>query len=402
MDVFVARQPIFDISKNVFAYELLFRTSMENFYDVRVGHDEAASRTISHSFSVIGFDTLTKNRRAFINFTKNLLLEGVPSLLPKEMVVVELLEDIEVDDAVVQACRRLKALGYVIALDDFIFTENVKPLIEIADIIKIDFLQTTGDERKTVMARVGNDHIRYLAEKVETAEDFQSAVDMGYVYFQGYFFSKPVVIHGSDVPGNKLNLMKIIHEVNRPDVEFKKVENIIKHDVSLSYKLLRLMNSAFFGFVSNIESIRHALVLLGVKEIRKWVSLLALSGLAVDKPEEILTSSVLRAKFCELLSGRVGLGARDADCFLMGMFSLIDALVDKPMSEILTDLPLAGDVKDALMGGQNNLYDVLHLVTAYERGEWDDIASRAGRLALAEEALPNLYMQSVQWANKAL
>lgn len=402
MEVFVARQPIFDIKKNVFAYELLFRSSLENYYDLRVGLDEAASKTISNSFLVIGVDTLTKSKKAFINFTRNLLLNEVPALLPKELIVVEILENIEPDEDIIYVCQKLKEAGFIIALDDFIFEKNLKPLIDLADIIKVDFIQTTGEERKAVIESVGNANIKFLAEKVETLEDFQLAVEMGYKYFQGYFFSKPVIIQEKDIPGNKLNMIRIIQEANRPEIGLDRIEDIIKHDVSLSYKLLRLINSAFFGFVAKVESIKHALILLGEKEIRRWVSLIALSGLAYDKPQELLNVAVLRAKFCESLAKKVGMGNREADFFLMGMFSLVDALVDKPIQKVLSELPLSNDIKDALLGKQNIFFDVLKLTFAYERGSWQDIPRLAGKFKLPEEVLPEIYIKSIEWTNKAL
>ncbi|MCP4715276.1 MAG: HDOD domain-containing protein [Deltaproteobacteria bacterium] len=400
MEVFVARQPIFNIEKEVIAYELLFRTSLENYYDVRVELDEASAQTISNSFLVIGVESLTKSKKAFINFTQNLLISNIPALLPKEMIVVEILENIEPTDEVIQACRRLKQAGFIIALDDFVFEENLKPLIDLADIIKIDFLLTTGDERKTVMEKAGRPEIKYLAEKVETIEDFQAAVEMGYSYFQGYFFSKPVIIQGKDIPNNKLNMMRVISEVNRPEIGFEKLEMIIKHDVALTYKLLRFINSAFFGLRAKVESIRHALALLGEKEIRRWASLLALSSLAYDKPQELVNISVLRGRFCETLAPQVGLGNREADCFLMGMFSLIDALVDKPKEDILTELPLSEEIMHALLGKPNVFNDVFRLMVAYEKGLWHEIPDIANKLQLPEDAIPEIYFKSVEWTNK--
>ncbi|MBW1894904.1 MAG: HDOD domain-containing protein [Deltaproteobacteria bacterium] len=398
--VFVARQPIFDTSKKVFAYELLFRSGLDNFYDLSTPLDTAASKTISNSFLAIGLDTITNGKKAFINFTKNLLTSGIPYLLPKELIIVEILEDIEPTDDLIEACKQLKKSGFILALDDFIYSEKLKPLIELTDIIKVDFLQTKADERKSVMERVGDPHIEFLAEKVETSEDFLEAVDMGYTYFQGYFFSKPLIIQGNDIPVNKLNMMKLINEVNKPDTGFDKIENIIKHDVSLSYKLLRFMNSAFFGFNSKIESIKHALVLLGEKEVKKWVSLVALSGLAYDKPRELINISVLRAKFCESLAEKTGVKVHADDCFLIGMFSLIDALIDKPLHDILPELPLAEYVKHALLGKHNVYSDLLQLTVAYERGEWEIITANSKRLKLQEETLPDIYLDSINWANR--
>ncbi len=400
--VFVARQPIFNADKKVLAYELLFRSSLENMYDTSVAIEDASASTISSSFDVIGMDKLTNNKKAFVNLSKNLLIRGVPLLLPKGQVVVEILEDIKADDEVIRACQRLKKAGLILALDDFIYDDHQRPLIDLADIIKVDFLQTTGDERKNIIKKVNNPGIHFLAEKVETQEDYQQALDFGYTYFQGYFFSKPVIVQGRDIPVNKLNFLRLIREVSSPELGFEKLEQIIKHDLALSYKLLRMINSSFFGFSAKVESIRHALVLLGEKEVRKWSSLLALNELAYDKPEELVNVSVVRARFCELLCEKFKLKKQPSDCFLVGMFSLIDALIDRPMQEIVTELPIADEVKHALLGRPNLFNDLLKLVVSYEKGFWEELPVYARKLKIREEDLPDMYMEAVTWSNTML
>ena len=400
--VFVARQPIFNAEKKVIAYELLFRSSLKNMYDTSVAIEDAAVSTISSSFNVIGMDKLTSNKKAFFNLTKNLLIQGVPHLLPKEQVVVEILEDVQADDEVVIACQKLKDAGFIMALDDFVYSDHLRPLIDLVNIIKVDFLQTTGDERKNVIEKVDNPKIYFLAEKVETLEDYQQALDLVYKYFQGYFFSKPHIVHGRDIPLNKANFMRLIREVNRNELGFEKLEQIIKHDLSMSYKLLRLINSAFFAFSAKVESIRHALVLLGENEIRKWSSLLALSELAYDKPEELVNLSVLRARFCELLSENNKLEMQPSDCFLVGMFSLIDALIDRPMKEIVAELPIGDEINQALLGQPNRFHDLLQLVVSYEKGYWEDLPVYAKKLNIPEEDLPDMYLDAVTWSNKMI
>lgn len=400
--VFVARQPIFDSHQQVLAYELLFRSGLANACDPTVSLDKASSCTIASSFLVIGIDTLTNSKKAFVNLTRNLLIGDVPRLLPKEHVVVEILEGTVVDDEVIRACRGLKEAGFVLALDDFIYDDSLRPLIELADIIKVDFLQTCGAERSRVIERVDIPSIRFLAEKVETVEEFNEAVSLGYSYFQGYYFSRPQIMKGRDIPAGKINYLRLIQEVNRTDMGFERLENIIKHDLSLSYKLLRLINSSFFGFSAKIESLRHALVLLGEKEIRKWASLLALTGMAHDKPRELVSLSVMRARFCESLASSVGLKERGSDCFLLGMFSLLDALVDRPLADILCELPLSEDVRQGLLGSGNVFDGLLQLTLAYEKGQWLDVRAWAVRFHISEDVLPELYLQAVAWANNML
>lgn len=399
MDVFVARQPIFDVRQKIFGYELLFRSSINNFYDRAVDGDYATKKLVSDSFLVFGADTLTKGKRAFVNFTRNLLLSAAPSDIPKDLIAVEILESIVPDDEVVSACKKLKQAGYIIVLDDFIFYERYRSLVELADIIKVDFIQTKGDERRAIIRTVNNNNVKFLAEKVESGEEFQEALNLGYVYFQGYFFSKPTIISGKDIPGQKLNYIRVLQEINRPEVEFEKISAIMARDVSLAYKLLKFVNSAFFSRNVKVESIKHALVLMGIQEIKKWVNLVALDSIGYDKPQELVVIALIRAQFCELTAVKTGLSENGHDYFLLGLFSVLDALVDRPMEEILSELPISDDIKSALMGADNTLHDVYCLALAYEKGDWAATSEYARKLQIAEADLPDMYFRSVQWAN---
>jgi len=399
LEVFVARQPIFDLKKNVVAYELLFRSGLDNFYDTEQDGDNATSKLITNSFLLIGLDTITKRKKAFINFTKHHILSRAPSVIPNDLISIEILEDVIPDQDVVTACAELKEKGYEIVLDDFVFSEEYKPLVELADIIKIDFLNTLGDERRVVLEQCKDRGIKFLAEKVETVEDFQMAVELGYEYFQGYFFSKPVIISGRDIPGMKFNHLRMLSEINRPDVEFDRLEDIIKHDVSLTYKLLKFINSAYFRFSMKVESIKHSLVLLGVKEIKKWASIIALSAIGDDKPQEVINLSLVRAKFCEFLATDTGMKNNESDYFMTGLFSLIDALIDRPMEEVLSELPISDDVKNALLCQKNLYNDILNLVVAYEKGEWETVTEYSEKTGVNEAVLPTYYFTSTKWAN---
>lgn len=398
MDVFVARQPIFDRKKNVAAYELLFRSGTENAYDTSLDGDRSTSNVITNSLLIIGLDNLTSGKKAFVNFTRNLLVQGVPSMLPKDALAVEILETVEPEPDVVQACRELKAAGYQLVLDDFVFQERYQPLVELADIIKVDFMATDRAQRAELVRRCRSESVRFLAEKVETQEAFQEALDAGYELFQGYFFSKPLIVSGRDIPSSKISYLRVLNEVNKPDADFERLEEIIKRDVSLTYKLLRFINSAYFRFSVKVESIKHALILLGTKEIKKWVSVVALSSMGFDKPQELLNLSLVRARFCETVAVKTGLEKRSADLFLTGLFSLIDALVDRPMHTVLTDLPIADDVKQALLGRDNPLRDVFGLVLSYERAEWTRTSVYANKLRVNEKELPELFLDSINWA----
>ena len=400
MDVFVARQPIFDREKVVHAYELLFRSGFENYYNA-LDDDKATVDVIANSFFVIGFDQLTDGRRAFINFTRNLLTRRVATLLPREAVTVEILEDVEPDGEMVKICKDLKESGYTVAMDDFVSKDVGNPLVQFADIVKVDFMGTEPAERKALCERLSATGVKPLAEKVETEDEFLDAVKWGYEYFQGYFFSKPVIRTGKRLAGNKLTYLQVLYEVNQPGISYDELEKLIKQDLSLTYQLLRFMNSAWFGFRSEIKSVRHALVLLGPKEIKKWFSLIALTNMATDKPEELILRAVARAKIAEGIAPLVGMKEHRSELFLLGMFSLIDAVTDTPMDEIMEKLPLDQQVKQALLGEECVFKTVYDTILSYERGEWDPFAECAHKLKLEEAAMPGLVSESQQWASQA-
>jgi c-di-GMP-related signal transduction protein len=399
MEIYVARQPIFNINQEVFAYELMYRSGAKKFYSSLNG-DQASSEVITNSFLLIGLETLTRGKKAFINFTKNLLENDVATLLPNECIVVEILQDIEPDEKTLNACKKLKELGYLLALDNFSYNKKFLPLVDLVDIIKIDFLNTDEKERQAVVQRLSSQQVSFLAEKVETREDFNRAMQMGYSYFQGYFFSKPLILTGKDIPSFKLIYLKILQEINKQELDFNKLEEYIKMDVSLSYKLLKFINSLSFGFRSEIRSIKQALVLLGQKELSKWLSLIALRGIGDNKPDELIITAICRGRFCELIAPRVGLKNRSSDLFLMGMFSLIDAFLDRPMSEILTELPISEDIKYALLGGNSRFRDVFELIISYESGDWEQLSFKAAKLDLEEIEIKECYLSSLDMSNQ--
>jgi EAL and modified HD-GYP domain-containing signal transduction protein len=400
VSVFVARQPVFDRTKEVYGYELLFRAGLENCYDPPDA-DQSTLDVISNSFLVIGLDDLTDGKKGFINFTRNLLMNNVPSLLPKDSVVVEILEGIQPDEEILAACRKLKTSGYLLAMDDFVLAHRDSPFIQLADIVKVDFLGTSAEERKLISKYLTGKGVRVLAEKVEAVDEFDQALEMGYTYFQGYFFSKPVVRAGAKLSGNKLAYLRLLNEINKPDISYDDIEVFIKQDLSLTYKLLQFINSAWFGLKREIDSIKHALVLLGPKEIRKWFALVALRHMATDKPQELMLRSITRARLAEGMGPLVGMRDRGSELFLMGMFSVLDALMDVPMKDVLAKLPLNEEVKGALLGQPGRFRHVFDLMLSYEKGQWDDFSRHAEELQLDEELIPQLYTDALRWASQA-
>ncbi len=399
-DVFVARQPIFQPDKEPYAYELLFRSSREN----RSRIDDANACTldvISGALFDVGLEELTGGRRAFVNFTRDLLVGGVPDLLPHDQVVIEVLEDVEPDEQVLAACKQLKAAGYTLALDDFVLDHEGSPLLDFADIVKVDFMGTTPEQRRRIADGLHGRGIRALAEKVETHEEFDEANDAGYAYFQGYFFAKPVIHEGHTIPTNQLVHLQVLEKVAQPEIPYAELEEVIKQDVSLTYRLMRYINSVWFGLKHKIESIHHALVWLGPREIKKWAALVSLRNLAEDKPSELLLRAMTRARMAEGLAEPAGMQPHAPELFLMGMFSLIDALLDVPMEHALEKLPVSEGIRDALLGGSNKQGLIHQTITAYERADWDGFLRSAAAAKLDERLFPDLFGRSLKWANGA-
>lgn len=399
MEIFVARQPIFDRQKRVYGYELLYRKGNLASSDI-TDSDSATSEVVTNSMLLIGIESLTGGKKAFINFTRNLLENDFAVMFPPDLVAIEILETIEPDQTIITACKKLKQMGYTLVLDDFVYDQRYDPLVEIVDIIKIDFLNTPVSYRRAIIEKFKKNNIKFVAEKVETQNDFELAVDMGYDLFQGYFFSKPVIISGRDMPSNRTGCLRLITEVNQPVPDLDKIEDIIRRDLSLAFKLLKYINSASYGFKSRITSIKHALVLLGVSEIKKWVSLVALKSFSEDKPDEIIRSSTVRARFGELLSEKMGLDNLKSNIFMIGLFSMIDTLTGMPLDLILSDLPLPPEVKDAILGKQGPLFNFFNMILAYEKADWVTFYSLAEKYNLDLVEVPHLFVQTLNWTDQ--
>jgi c-di-GMP-related signal transduction protein len=393
---YVARQPIFDREEKVFGYELLFRNGLENAFD---GVDpDAASRATLDSSLLMGLDVLCDGRRAFVNCTQDTLIKGLVRLLPSTSTVVEVLENVPPNPNVMAACRQLKEAGYLIALDDFVTNDPREALAEMADIIKVDWKLTTTAERAALVKRYGPWRCRMLAEKVETQKDLGVARDQGFVYFQGYFFRMPEVLTARDMPSNQVNYLRMMQEVSRPELDVPALERLIKGEASICYRLLRYLNSAIFNFGSEIHSVRHALAILGEREVRRWVRLVAAVGAGQNKSSDLVLSSLVRARFGELLSPQVPHG--DSDLFLLGLLSLIDVMLEIPMSEVLHKIPLDHETKAVLLGQPSMLRPVYQLILAHESGEWEAAARVASEMHLDTENVAALYWQAQQWARE--
>jgi c-di-GMP-related signal transduction protein len=392
----VARQPILNREQHVFAYELLFRDGIENFF--RATDSEAAARSTLDSTLLMGFDVLCDGQKAFINCTRDLLLKDGITLLPAEQTVVEVLEDIEPDDLVIAACQRLSTSGYKIALDDFIADDPRSPLTELADFIKVDFERTTPAERKELVKRFGTPKCQMLAEKVETREQFETALNDGFVFFQGYFFRRPEVLRAREIPANQVNYLRMLQAVSLEEVDIRELEKLIKTETSVLYRLLRYLNSPVFGMRNEIHSIRHALAILGEREIRRWIRLVALVSAGQLKTSDLVLSALVRARFCELLSRKIS--RTQSDLFLVGMLSMMDAILDIPMAEVLQKIAIDSDTKSVLSGNGGRLQPVYDLMLAQEAGNWAKAQASATALRVSESEVGEIWWQAMQWARQ--
>jgi c-di-GMP-related signal transduction protein len=398
MDIYVARQPIFDIKKCIFGYELLFRADMANFFPDIEG-DSATSKLLSNSFFNIGIEKIAGSNLAFINFTQELLLKQLPLMFSQDRLVVEILEDVQPERDVIEACQEIALNGYIIVLDDFFYKPSLEPLIEVADIIKIDVKATPLEEVGDLVKKMTERGVDLLAEKVETHDEFNRALEMGFRYFQGFFFSKPEVLKGKEISTPQMQLLEIMAEVNKENFEFKRLEKMIVRDASISYKLMRLINSTYFKRAKEISSIRQAIVMIGEVGIRRFLSLISMAGLAGNKPDELIKVSLVRAKFCELLGDHPGSGVETSELFTLGLFSLIDAIMDDTMENLMSQIPISGNIKEVLISGTGDLSGYLTLVESYERGDWEEIEDATNIMGIDQSDLPRQYMESLGWAD---
>lgn len=389
-----ARQPIFDSNLNTYAYELLYRGEIMNMSNTSLhseAGDLATSQVINNAFVEIGIEKVVGKHLAFINMTRSLLIKGDPLPFAHDQVVLEILEDITADDEVIAAVEKLVRQGYKIALDDFIFDESLRPLIKLSDIIKIDILALTTEQLEQHVDLLKKEDVQLLAEKVETQQQFEQCKALGFDYFQGYFFSRPTLIKDSPLPGGQLNIMKLIGILQSPDTDIDEIEKAISHDASLSYKLLKLLNSAAFALPRKIESIKQGLIILGLDAIKSWASLIAIHSINQSTPE-LMTITLTRAKMCGSIAPQFN--ANSDTCFTVGLFSTLEAMLLHPINELLDVLPLTKPVKQALLNQQGPLGEMLQIVMLYEQGRWDDISTSSVSIAQLDDA----YLIASKWS----
>lgn len=408
--VFVARQPIFDEENAIWGYELLFRASGEA-RQARVTDEEmATARVIADGF-ILASQGMKKGQRALVNFPRELIVNNFAYALPDDIAVIEILEDVSPDPEVLQAIAGFKESGYMVAMDDYMGEPELEPFLKYVDIIKVDILGILGPEGvahagklREVTELLQPLNVKLLAEKVEDNDVYELCRELGYSLFQGFYFSKPEIIPGKKLSTGEISKVQLLKELGSPEFDVNRLARIIQADVSLTYRLFRYINSAGMGVASKVESISRAITLLGQRQLAQWLRVVIMSDFApTDKGREVCFMAVHRARFLELLDiiGKK-FGFSTESMFLLGLFSLLDTLLGQPMEEVLEQVPLEEELKEALLGRKGRMRWLLTLLTAYERGRFDVVNEIFNRVGVDQVAADSSYVEAMTWAQDIL
>jgi len=398
----ISRQPVYDNKAKVVAYELLFAScDIENALadadnvDANTNDDHSSSSVILHAFSDIGFQKVLNGKKCYIMITPNMLEKGLHDLLPKDKVIIEISNTDFDDDKLVSAVTLLKEHGFTLALDDFTFKDNLMPMLEHVDVVKIDTLNESIQVIQEKVDKLKDTKVEILAKRIETHDVFEACKEVGIHFFQGYFLSKPNIIKEKTVTPNRLVTMKLLSELQDEDIDIFMIEKSLCQDASLSYKLLRVINSAAYGMPRTVKSLREAVIRMGTDRIRDWATLLTMSNIE-DKPHDLMITTMVRAKMCELLAEELKQEKPNV-YFTTGLFSTIDALLDRELSDVLNDLPIAQNITAALLEYEGTIGLVLKNTISYERGTWDEIDYST----LSEDTYCKAYLNGIEWADEA-
>lgn len=400
-NIFVARQPVFTADMKVWGYELLFRqgeTQIATFAD----GDQATTQVIADGFTLAS-RSMRKGTKALINFPRNVLVGESPFVLPPDRCVVEILETVQPEPEVMEACLGLKKHGYTLALDDFVGLPGFEPLCEIADIVKVDILQKKPAEVMGIVKGLRRFKAQLLAEKVENLEMFTVCKRLGFSLFQGYFFSRPEVIPGRKLSSGQTTKVRLLKELNEPDTEHSRLEEIIQTDLSISYRLLQYINSARFGLRGKIESIQRAVSMLGRQNLRQWLQVIILSDLnTTDKAQELVRISVRRGRFLQLLAGGCPTPFGPDSMFLLGFFSVLDAILDQYMDQLLEQVSLDSDIKAALTDPRNPNAVWVELLDELDRGNWGRLEAKAEKMRIPMELIDTASIEASAWTDEVM
>lgn len=395
MDIFIARQGIYDINDNVIAYELLYRDSLKNSFNPLIEENEATYSVIQN-ISSFGLDNLTDNKKAFVNFPEELIKKNTATLLPSNKVVIEILENVKPTKEVIENLVYLKNMGYSISLDDVDSFKNIINFIGVIDIVKVDFRLANKEERRIIELICKKYKIDLLAEKIETREELEEAKELGYKYFQGYYYSKPSVFLGKDLSVKNTSIFMLLAELLKEEFDIDKVESIMKNDIALTYKFLRFINSAYFNFLQEVKSIKQAIVLIGREELRKWLSIMTFVRMSSEN-NEYAKNTIIRAKLCEEIAREIKC-KEEASAFMVGLFSNIHMMIEKDVEYVVETLPLNIEIKNALLGKDNLLKDILDITIAYENMDKEEILRLSDKMNINKSKLVELYYKSIEWS----
>lgn len=397
----VARQPILGADEKVLGYELLFRQGPEDA-NLITSDIESVTSAIIDTLNVIGLSVLCDGHRAFIDCSHQMLLMEYFALLPPK-IVVEIQKSVPADDGVVAVCQRLKDGGYMIALDDFIPSDDRLALVPYADFIKVDIHAVPPEESAALAARYGSKACRMLAQKVETRQDFAAAKKSGFTEFQGYFFQQTEHLRARQIPASQATYLRLLRAISKPEVDFAEMEDLVRREPALCYRLLRYLNSPLLGVAGPVQSIRHGLNLLGERELVRWIRMATAMIIGQDKSSDLVLSSLVRARFCELIGPKIKHGK--SDLYLMGLLSLMDAILEAPMGVVLEQLPLDSDIRAQLLSGKTgvrtSLSPIYDLMVAREAGKWEQVTKLGKELDLSLCFISENYNEAMRWAHQA-
>lgn len=397
---YVARQPIFNRHQKTAGYELLFRNGESNAFPAGIDENKATCRLLVNSYIADSDGMAQAGKRCFINFPHRSLIRLLPTLLPKKQVVIEVLETCEPNDELLLAIRHLNRLGYMIALDDFTMDERWQRFLPYVHIIKLDLLKVGLDAACDYVEQNRGRKLMFLAEKVESHHDYTRVHQAGFHFFQGYYFSRPELLKSRNLKPERLSTLRLLQEVCREQVDFERVEQIIASDLSLSYLLLRYVNTAIDRLKVPISEFRQALVYLGEEKLKVFVSAVATAQASFDKPQELYALSLQRGRMCEILASASGQNIEAKPAFMTGLLSMIDALLDQPLEELLEQLPLQAEIRQALLYQQGALGQLLALAIAYEQAKWCQVNQMGEALGIAAPSIGQSYQLALQWSSK--
>lgn len=400
MEFFLARQAIYNSSKEVIAYELLYRNSTQNKFDTSIS-DSKATYEIMKNITLVGFEVLTNSKVALINCSEEVLKSDIITILPKEQIVIEILETVEARGDVIERIAYLSSKGYVFAIDDVVDFESIEKFLDYVSYVKVDFMLTDPRSRSILIDKLKNRKLTLLAEKVETEKQYEEALELGFKLFQGFYFSKPRIIKGRDIAIKSNIILILMKELSKVEFDIDVIENIMKSDVALMYKFMKFINSAKFGFKQQISNVKQAVAIVGQKQLQKWLLLVSFVDLGKEISSEYTNIVIIRARFCELIMGAID-KSKESEAFMVGVFSEITSIINDDISNIINDLPIKMEIKEALLGNGNLLNEVLTLAMIYESLDFDNINKLCKKLGVNNEVLGELYLESIKWTQNLI